>query len=462
MEKGEPFMTKIRIHRGFHQIGGSITEIYTDNTHIIIDFGSELNAETGKSTDDLMVDMMSRAKCDAVLFTHYHGDHVGLIDKLPEKDVDGKTIKIGMGATARKVLDTIHKTLLNFDDISEDERAFHENYRRILNDDRRKLDIIDGLEFEIGDFLITPVMVDHSAYDAYLFVIESKTEHKVIVHTGDFRTHGRLGENLFDNVKRAIGGRNVDVLISEGTMMSRLDEKVRTEKEMQTEAYDLLKKPENKYAFLICSSTNMESLASFANAAKDIKDEEGKIRKFYVNSYVMEQLELYRESAGKDKETGKINWDFTFFNANALEGMNFWNPKLNMTQMEYMEKHGFVMLIGTSEGYMKRIKYFKDKGYDPLLIYSMWDGYVNKDEYPSTYDVKLGGLYHGWNKGRVSDLHTSGHATAEDIRKMILTVRPTKYIIPIHTENAGKFHELNLGELDSIVCDKKDGDIFEI
>ena len=455
-------MARIRIHRGFHQIGGSITEIYTDNTHIFIDFGSELNAETGKSTDGSMVDMMKNAKCDAVLFTHYHGDHVGLIDKLPERDVDGTIIKIGMGVTARKVLDTIHKTLLGFDDISEDERAFHEDYRRILNDDRRKLDIIDGQEFEIGDFLITPVMVDHSAYDAYLFVIESKVDHKVIVHTGDFRTHGRLGADLFDKVKRAIGGRTVDVLITEGTMMSRLDEEVKTETEMQAEAYDLLKKPENKYAFLICSSTNMESLASFANAAQAVKDKAGKGRKFYVNSYVLEQIKLYRESAGKDKKTGELNWDFTFVNANALEGMKFWNPKLGMTQMEYMEKHGFVMLIGTSEGYMNRIKYFKDRGYDPLLIYSMWDGYVNKEKYPSTYDEKLGGLYHGWNEGRVSDLHTSGHATAEDIRKMILIVNPTKHIIPIHTENASMFHKLNIGELEKLVCDREDGDSFEI
>lgn len=142
--------------------------------------------------------------------------------------------------------------------------------------------------------------------------------------------------------------------------------------------------------------------------------------------------------------------------------MRFWNPKLGMTQMEYMEKHGFVMLIGTSEGYMKRINYFKEKGYDPLLIYSMWDGYVNKDKYPDTYDEKLGGLYNGWNENRREDLHTSGHATAEDIRKMILTVKPTKYIIPIHTENAKKFHKLNLDEFERLVCDKEDGDIFEL
>ena len=51
-------MVKIKIHRGSHQIGGSITEIYTENTHIFIDFGSDLNADPDNSTDAEMIEMM--------------------------------------------------------------------------------------------------------------------------------------------------------------------------------------------------------------------------------------------------------------------------------------------------------------------------------------------------------------------------------------------------------------------
>ena len=65
-------MVTIKIHRGSHQIGGSITEIYAENTHIFVDFGSELNADPDNSTDAEMIGMMQHAKCDAVLFTHYH------------------------------------------------------------------------------------------------------------------------------------------------------------------------------------------------------------------------------------------------------------------------------------------------------------------------------------------------------------------------------------------------------
>ena len=68
----------IKIHRGTDQIGGTITEIFTENTHIFIDFGAELSVSAEESTDADMVKMIQNSKCDAVLFTHHHGDHFGL------------------------------------------------------------------------------------------------------------------------------------------------------------------------------------------------------------------------------------------------------------------------------------------------------------------------------------------------------------------------------------------------
>lgn len=53
-----------------------------------------------------------RAKCDAVLFSHYHGDHVGLLYAIPDKDVCERDIKFGMGTVARKVLINIHIKLV--------------------------------------------------------------------------------------------------------------------------------------------------------------------------------------------------------------------------------------------------------------------------------------------------------------------------------------------------------------
>ncbi len=415
-------MLKIKVHRGTHQIGGSITEIYTDSTHIFVDFGSELNADPEDSTDEEMIDMIRHARCDAVLFTHYHGDHIGLIQNIPEKDVDGNTIRIGMGKVARQVLINIHKTLAGFGD----EGTAHKDYVDLLQNSDRRIDIEDGVSISIGDMRITPVLVDHSAYDAYMFIVEA--DGKTIVHTGDYRTHGRLGKKFFDRLETVLSGKSVDILITEGTMMSRLGETVPTEEQMQDKALKILKKPENRYAFLICSSTNVDSLASFANAAMKLG------RAFYVNYYVFEQIKLYRKAAGENDPA------FRFWKTYPFESMTAYNPKLKMTQPEFMRENGFLMLIGASDAYKKRIDCFRD----PLLIYSMWSGYVKRDA--DTYDEKMGALYHGWDPNRRVDLHTSGHATADDIRRMILTVKPQEFIIPIHTEKPEMFEKLDIGE----------------
>lgn len=433
-------MVKVKVHRGSKMIGGSITEIFTEKTHIFIDFGSELNPDSNESSDSEMIDMIKHAKCDAVLFTHYHGDHIGLMKHIPKEDIDGKTIKLGIGKIARKVLINIHETLADFEDSDKKDKEFLD----ILKDIDRMLDIEDGALFSIGDIKITPILVDHSAYDAYMFILES--EGKVIVHTGDFRTHGRLGKGLFDRIQKALDGKKVDVLITEGTMMSRLKETVLTEAQLQDKAIEVLSKPENKYAFLICSSTNVESLASFANAAMKLG------RAFYVNYYVNKQIELYRESAGKH------NYALRFQKTYKFEKMDAVNPRYGTTQPEFMMENGFLMLIGTSDAYKERMDYFKNQ--DPLLIYSMWNGYIQKGE--PTYDKRLGNLYHSWNPDRRVDLHTSGHATAEDIRQMILTVKPQKYIIPIHTEKPEMFKKLDIGEYVNMIKNVDDSEIMEV
>ncbi len=124
-----------------------------------------------------------------------------------------------------------------------------------------------------------------------------------------------------------------------------------------------------------------------------------------------------------------------------------------MTQPEYMKENGFLMITGVSDAYKARMEYFKEQ--NPLLIYSMWLGYVNKDS--DAYDSGIGSLYHGWNPDRRVYLHTSGHATGSDIKQMILTVKPQKYIIPIHTENPEAFENLRIHDYVKMMVTCSDG-----
>ena len=72
---------KITIHRGQNQIGGCITEIESGSgTRILIDLGHNLPEGDTPSEDkyDIPENMDELLKgCSAVLYTHYHGDHLG-------------------------------------------------------------------------------------------------------------------------------------------------------------------------------------------------------------------------------------------------------------------------------------------------------------------------------------------------------------------------------------------------
>ena len=84
---------KITIHRGQNQIGGSIIEIASETTKIILDAGAELDEElpVAPQIEGLF---FGQAAYDAVFISHYHGDHLGLCDQVLPKI----PIYIGKGA----------------------------------------------------------------------------------------------------------------------------------------------------------------------------------------------------------------------------------------------------------------------------------------------------------------------------------------------------------------------------
>lgn len=430
------------------QIGGCVTVITAEvegKIHrIMIDYGSSLD---GSDTADDFKDLWENNPPEAVFFTHYHGDHVGRLMEIPED------VPIYMGDTARKVMINIQEALTKIPDNVEAD--IHRKELALLMDDERvKTFKWNGKFFdhiELPGFKIEPYSVDHSAYDAYMFLIEAADDSKpngkkVILHTGDFRGHGRRGNRTLDVIKWYVhkDGRKVDVLVSEGTMMSRLDEKVMSEPEMQVEAYKYLK--QHKYAFLICSSTNLDSLASFYQAAQSAASPFGRYLYTY-NSYYEKQLRTFSETAGNFSEV------YQFHNVHKLDlNKELKTDRWSKTQKELMEYTGFLAVIKPEEWCEKYIDAFiadyKVGIIDemPVLIYSMWDGYVDNDNKAKKQEW-IDFLDRQVAKGvEVNHLHTSGHATAEMIKDMIIAVDPREEIIPIHTECKEAFRNLDIGD----------------
>lgn len=401
-------MTKIRIYNG-NQIGGCITSISTRNTKILIDFGENL---PGTSADVQTFDW-EKEKVSAVFFTHYHGDHVGRFKEIPDN------IPLYIGKVTREVLYTIAKYV-------KDKKSL-----QILTNDKRIHEVKADVSITLGDMVITPYMVDHSAYDAYMYLVETPDE--TILHTGDFRGHGYRGKAVIPMLSKYVrryGERDVDALIMEGTMLSRMSEKIYSEADMLRDAKKLFE--EHKYVFLICSSTNVDSLATFYKAAKS------QHIKMYANEYVCEQISHYRAAAKQYKGPYDFQYVYQYNPDWIIHSSKLEKPT---RQEELMRKEGFLIVIKAEENYQKWIERFSDL--NPIVVYSMWEGYLNQEH--KAYNKE-------WKKfidscEQVKYMHTSGHATASLIAQVIHTIAPRQAIYPIHTEKGEKFKELAIDDI---------------
>ncbi len=68
---------EILVHKGCHEIGGTCIQVTSGMTSILLDVGLPLSAASPH------VDV-SRLKVNAVLVSHSHQDHYGLIDRLAQ------------------------------------------------------------------------------------------------------------------------------------------------------------------------------------------------------------------------------------------------------------------------------------------------------------------------------------------------------------------------------------------
>ena len=227
---------KINIIRGQNQIGGSIIEISTAKTKIVFDIGINLDEGDKVEIPPIYGLFFGKKKYDAVFISHYHSDHIGLLDYIV------KGIPIYMGKTAYKIVEAASA------------------YRGVQYEFHPEF-IYDSTPIIIKDIKITPVLCDHSAFDSYMFLIEA--DGKKILYTGDFRANGRLDYNAL-----LLKIPTVDALIIEGTTLSREDAVKNIEEETLEEiAVNALSKHSGP-AFIMMSAMNIDRLITMSNVAK--------------------------------------------------------------------------------------------------------------------------------------------------------------------------------------------------
>ncbi len=423
----------LTIHRGTHQIGGVAAELCAGqeaagDERVVIDLGANLpGTDAAISDDELVEHVFDGRPCNAVLFTHLHGDHVGLFHKIPAGT------RTFIGPMAKKI-------------------------KRIVAEytDRDSLPLIDAMEtYRRGQPLlgfqnmrITPFSVDHSAPDAYMLYIEAAG--KRVLFTGDFRAHGIANErSQLWRVQEKYIPKGIDLLVTEGTLLSRGNEiranPVRTERDLGNRAREIF--AEHKYNFVLVSSTNLDSVMEFYHAAP-------KDKLFICDAYqarVMltamaasgRNFPLYRAGekiflpVRQDKDSNKVEM---LRKTGAPLNVEFEELELNgADSVERMREQGFVMLARQNrfkEPNVSEIvmKHFRDKAF---ITYSMWTGYLRGGICEDPNIVRFMG------ETPYESLHTSGHAFPEDIARLIEAVDP-EIIVPMHTECAEEFSSLEL------------------
>ena len=157
----------------------------------------------------------------------------------------------------------------------------------------------------------------------------------------------------------------------------------------------------------------------------------------YVNGYVYEQIDHYKEAAREYNGLYDFRYVYEYNPDKIIDSDKLEKPT---TQEEIMRKEGFVIVIKAEEKYKSWIERFADL--EPIVVYSMWEGYLNPKHkaYNDEWKKFLDSCNH------VEYMHTSGHATAALIAEVINAVEPRESIYPIHTENAKELEKLNINE----------------
>ena len=226
---------KVTIHRGQNQIGGSIIEISSDTTKILFDIGLELDDDKNKTKPDIK-GLFDTKGFDAVFVSHYHSDHLGLAYEID------KQIPLYMGEASTKIIHVSD----NYKSIPSIRVTGYLNHKKPST---------------IGDITVTPYLCDHSAFDSYMLMAECHGER--ILYTGDFRSNGRKS---FDGLLKQLP-QNIDVLICEGTTLSRENYVSETEKALEERVLEAIKETTGP-VFVLQSSMNIDRIVTMYRAAK--------------------------------------------------------------------------------------------------------------------------------------------------------------------------------------------------
>jgi ribonuclease J len=412
---------RICIHRGAHQIGGSCVELESQGQRLLLDLGMPLDAE--ENSADLLpaIPGLTEAGSDllGVLLSHPHMDHYGLL-KHARTD-----LPVAMGAAGRRILEAAAPWVPD-STIPAPGPV-----------------LADRQHFTWGPFQITPYLVDHSAFDAYSFLIEADGQR--VFYSGDFRAHGRKSK-LYEGMV-AHPPKNLDVLLMEGSSLGRLDmgTTFETESDLEQRLVTEFKATEG-LALAYLSAQNIDRVVTIFRAAKRSG------RRLVLDLYTAAILEATGSSSIPQSDWPQVALFIPHRQRIQIkENARFELLDRHKANRIYAEElaakasESVLMFRPLHQKDLERANAMQGARF----FYSMWEGYLKEDS-----GIRL----MAWlDAHQISFMHahTSGHAGPADLKRFAEALNP-KVLVPIHS-----FQPESYGELFSRVEAHGDGEWWD-
>lgn len=429
---------KLTIHRGSKEIGGSCVEISDGKTRIIVDIGMPLVKSNGerfsfreyrhlKGHELIKEGVLPDVKgfyaweeldkpIDALIISHAHTDHYGLLSFIK------KDIPCYLGEGTKRLIELTNIFMGGRNYIHKEKIFESEN------------------PFQIGNFRITPFLMDHLAFDAYAFLIENNG--KKIVYSGDFRAHGRKRKALANFLKAVPKG--IDALMLEGSLINRSGESnTKTEEDIESDIIADIK-DSDKPVLAMVSGQNIDRIVSFYKAAIKTK------RLLVIDVYIANILNALKGLADIPHPSKSFSRIRVFYPYRLSEKLakcgrrdlltKFRNFRISREELAKNINKTLMLIRSSMLPDLKRMKGLEGS----IFIYSMSRIYLKDDNMKSFNDFikkqKMDMVY----------AHTSGHAPVETLQKVVSVIKPKK-VIPIHTFNPEMYGDVF-----------KDADVMEV
>ncbi|HOX14571.1 MAG TPA: MBL fold metallo-hydrolase [Smithellaceae bacterium] len=397
---------KLCIHHGAKEIGGSCVEIEAASKRILLDLGLPLDAELNETP---LPDVSGLENMDesllGIAISHAHLDHYGLLAKVRQR------VPVLIGEGALRIINAA--------------RQFFPNTPGFT----RTIEIKNQTPIILGPFTITPYLMDHSAYDAYAFLVEAGR--KKVFYSGDFRNHGRKG-GLFEKLVQN-PPKGVDVLLMEGTTLNRsgLENNYPSEDEIETSFVNHFKAAKG-LTLIWTAGQNIDRIVSTYKACR--KSGKKLIADLHTARILM---------AIQNRKLPQPGFrGFYVFVPNRQRNLIkqrelFDIPKsVSLCRIYQIELHAMasssVMLFRPS---MTKDLERADCLEGASLIYSLWPGYLKDERYQWFWD---------WLEKHqipLTHCHTSGHAPASDLQRLAEAISANR-LIPIHSFEPNTYKKL--------------------